>query len=61
MAEKECNEKSFKLRRWQRRNRIESASSFVRGSSSSMVRGADWVKHHQWLRRGGKGTGLSLV
>ncbi|PON49071.1 hypothetical protein TorRG33x02_318720 [Trema orientale] len=57
MAEKESDESSFKLRRWQRRNLIESASSFIHGWSSSMVRGADWVKHRQWLRRGGKSTG----
>ncbi|POO02899.1 hypothetical protein TorRG33x02_009600, partial [Trema orientale] len=56
MAEKESEESSFKLRPWQRRKLIESASSFIHGWSSSMVRGADWVKHRQWLRRGGKST-----
>ncbi|PON49113.1 hypothetical protein TorRG33x02_318620 [Trema orientale] len=57
MAEEESDESSFKLRRWQRRNLIESASSFVHGWSSSMVRGADWIEHSQWLRRGEKSTG----
>ncbi|PON63072.1 hypothetical protein PanWU01x14_133440, partial [Parasponia andersonii] len=54
MAEEESDESSFKLRPWQRRNLIESASSFVHGWSSSMVRGADWIEYRQWLRRGGK-------
>ncbi|PON46397.1 hypothetical protein PanWU01x14_252020 [Parasponia andersonii] len=31
MAEEESDESSFKLRRWQRRNLVESASSFVHG------------------------------
>ncbi|PON84588.1 hypothetical protein TorRG33x02_196550 [Trema orientale] len=31
MAEEESDESSFKLRRWQRRNLTESASSFVHG------------------------------
>ncbi|PON41278.1 hypothetical protein TorRG33x02_338500 [Trema orientale] len=60
MAEEDSDESSFKLRRWQRRNLIKSASSFVHGWSSSMVRGADWIAHRQWLRRGGKSTGLSF-
>ncbi|PON77637.1 hypothetical protein TorRG33x02_240070 [Trema orientale] len=61
MAEEESDESSFKLRRWQRRNRLESASSFVHGWSSSMVRRADWVKHRQWLHRGGKSTGFVVA
>ncbi|PON49046.1 hypothetical protein PanWU01x14_233120 [Parasponia andersonii] len=43
-------------RRWQRRNLMSRASSFVHGWSSSMVRGADWIEHRRWLRRGGKST-----
>ncbi|PON74945.1 hypothetical protein PanWU01x14_046620, partial [Parasponia andersonii] len=60
MAEEESDDSSSKLRRWQGRNLIESASSFVHGWSSSMARGAHWVEHRQWLRRGGKNMSLSF-